>query len=728
VRLGHRLALILLLTVDLSVLFCLLAPFHSVSAKIDPGEVTHVEGRAFKVVLRERVRFPRTLSADSTAGLHSSLTLYEGERPLIGAHSLYRDIADLGGGRFVHWRAGREATLYFSSLDGTDPRRNGRIYRWEGRAAFDRWIVIAGLLLVLVQVSIGVALITASVGEAGATASAVALLLLVAGCLQWLVMDSDRPRVLSMSDPGMVAGMVASSLRPERFLGDPALGPGTSHAFYATVLRPVVSAIDVWVSDLGTSYLLLYGPLALVQGLGFLALGIFVLSSRWHALLLALLTLPPVYTNGGDLWGLADEPLTRMLYGAALPFLLLAFLRWYEKRLAFVWLPVLLAATVYLHPVSQPSVAFSCLLGAMMAEEQGAFRKRLGRTVAAGLILVAFMIPYVVVYFSSGVGRMDDVIGTALEGTERRRLLEGYFGPMYYDVRLAVTALAKGGTGSGQGPWGWRWVVWIGGFVTLVTFAASRGTYRRPARFLCYFLVGIVASSVGVCAVDQFLAARSARLPAAIDLVRNTRFLIPTLLIGAVLAFDGVAALQRRVLGARVGTACLVILTATWWYWQPTLIVKRLQARLGLSAPATPGAGHDASDILAVARTLPEGSLFLPIGCDTVGLALRYGAFQPVAFLNKDLNLMLYGGSGDLRDWLDTRHSMSRFEASRETLEARSLLRSLIARTRVHLLLVRQSSLTPEGRAAIADAGPVVAARGDWTIVSVATPPALASK
>ena len=61
----------------------------------------------------------------SDLGSHSSLLLFEGDRPLGPAHVAHDDIRTLGGGRFAHWGA----RLYFSSSDNSDPRSNGRSYK-----------------------------------------------------------------------------------------------------------------------------------------------------------------------------------------------------------------------------------------------------------------------------------------------------------------------------------------------------------------------------------------------------------------------------------------------------------------------------------------------------------------------------------------------------------------------------------------------------------------------
>jgi glycosyltransferase involved in cell wall biosynthesis/2-polyprenyl-3-methyl-5-hydroxy-6-metoxy-1,4-benzoquinol methylase len=78
------------------------------------------EGNLCSVVLPRG--FP---PGDDTADImRSPLELREDGVALGPAHALHVDIASMGGGRFSHW--GGE--LYFSSSDGTDPRRNGRHY------------------------------------------------------------------------------------------------------------------------------------------------------------------------------------------------------------------------------------------------------------------------------------------------------------------------------------------------------------------------------------------------------------------------------------------------------------------------------------------------------------------------------------------------------------------------------------------------------------------------
>jgi hypothetical protein len=58
------------------------------------------------------------------------LRLFENSKELGPAHSLHRDIRNLGRGRFSHWSNvdGTFESLRFASSDNTNPRNNRRTY------------------------------------------------------------------------------------------------------------------------------------------------------------------------------------------------------------------------------------------------------------------------------------------------------------------------------------------------------------------------------------------------------------------------------------------------------------------------------------------------------------------------------------------------------------------------------------------------------------------------
>ena len=131
-----------------------LAP--TVSLPINAAEIRHDQGFAYITSLRKRPSFLYRLQSDWIDRTDSSLILYENGKPLGPAHSAHDEIRKHGAGRFSHWGT----ALWLSSIDGTDPRTNGRSY--EAKATLSvrlRWILagtvflLAGLTFVVFRVA-----------------------------------------------------------------------------------------------------------------------------------------------------------------------------------------------------------------------------------------------------------------------------------------------------------------------------------------------------------------------------------------------------------------------------------------------------------------------------------------------------------------------------------------------------------------------------------------------
>lgn len=96
--------------------------FSYVIAKSDIRPET---GRAYQTPVIFAPKRGYSLPTDSNyRPTSSTLTVFEDGHPLGPAHSLHADVRDQGSGRFSHWGN----SVIFSTLDGTDPRTNGRVY------------------------------------------------------------------------------------------------------------------------------------------------------------------------------------------------------------------------------------------------------------------------------------------------------------------------------------------------------------------------------------------------------------------------------------------------------------------------------------------------------------------------------------------------------------------------------------------------------------------------
>jgi 2-polyprenyl-6-hydroxyphenyl methylase/3-demethylubiquinone-9 3-methyltransferase len=113
-------------------------PAVATAAQQDPGPVLLVAGRIETLdgpFVHERGRMWQ-ISAPHLCGLadnqgspdgqrRSPVFVFEDDRQLAFPHSIHRDIDRRGAGRFSHWGD----SIYFSTSDGSDPNRNGRLYQ-----------------------------------------------------------------------------------------------------------------------------------------------------------------------------------------------------------------------------------------------------------------------------------------------------------------------------------------------------------------------------------------------------------------------------------------------------------------------------------------------------------------------------------------------------------------------------------------------------------------------
>lgn len=120
------------------------------SGPLDAAAIMPDSGAAYVTPVPFEVSFPYWIRNDRPlAGFDSRLRLREDGKPLGPAHSLHVDIRQFGGGRFSHW----DGAIWFSALDSSDPRTNGRTYSASTTAsvhpALAMFVLFVDLLVVL---------------------------------------------------------------------------------------------------------------------------------------------------------------------------------------------------------------------------------------------------------------------------------------------------------------------------------------------------------------------------------------------------------------------------------------------------------------------------------------------------------------------------------------------------------------------------------------------------
>jgi hypothetical protein len=717
-----------------SALLALLLPFElgliTRYVSLDPARITLQNGNLYYY----RIAVPAPplpglrVSGDTPKARNaSSMILVENGRPLGPAHAAHYAIAMLGAGRFSHW--GPRGIL-FSASDNSDPRTNGKEYTAQIRftpppgLSFKVGAIFAVLLLVMAglkghlqRLCVPVLSRRLKVGTAGDWI-AVTIFSAIAYECQALLISPHEPFVLQNTDAGNVASFVAGWIHHDYFASDLVLSDRQNYAFYITAILPLVAFFNIFTQDIGSAYALTYFPLILLQLLGFYLLGRYLFKSTPWAMLLALITFPPVMVFSGEYWGVFHEPLVRMTFGSILPCLILFFLHFGHRRR---WLPChfgLCGASVYAHPVSAPTVALAFWITALATVPPGtSLLRHVVRVVLCGLLFLAAAIPFCVIFFS-GFPSLEAAPKSGLRVAERS--LSTFYASMpalYYDALTAVSAIVQG-LGRTYA------YIWLPGLLAFFVIPRLQPEHAAACRFFKIFMAGIFLGSVGVAFADQQISALLGRTPVQVDLVRSVRFEIPILILGCIwlarVVYIRLSVIDRPV--ARMGSGAIVglmlVLTLTTWRAWPSRLSEGFYAS-GARVGLLQGYDPNASEMLAFIRSLPKGSLILPLLDERVGMAVRYGALQPVAYLYKDRNMLTYSSSPNRLKWQAYHEAIVPFVASTNLTQASRRLPRVLRLIQPKYILFNSQTLPPAIGAAVLQAGRIARKTGDWTLVRI---------
>jgi hypothetical protein len=430
-----------------------------------------------------------------------------------------------------------------------------------------------------------------------------------------------HPFPFLFEDASNIASFAAAIDHPDRFVRDPFLGDPTNFGFYVTLHVPLLRALNAAIGDYGTAFISLLGFHVFLQASGFYLLGRVLFRDRFWALLLAVITLPLVWINLAEYWGIFWDPQPRFTYQAALPFALAATIAWRDQPRRFPWLMVAAALLVYAHPVSAPSWAFAIWLSLWARRPDGWSRARQTRVmIGLGLLFLALAAPFAVLYLGEQSSSGADCVAPA----DLQAAVAATFHAESLDVGMALGGFVASWSGA-------ELLFWIlAGFgVTLLTWLP--GAHRGPLAMVGLWCCGLLAIGVGLPWVDQVVARMRGTLPFEIDLIRSIRYLVPLMLL---LVIWPLAAIYRRARSRTVRLAVAaagLALTAFWVELHPIRYVGdavACWARGRLSCPA-PGRALVLEAFERVRTETPPGARLFATSFE---VALRYATLRPVVY------------------------------------------------------------------------------------------------
>jgi hypothetical protein len=192
--------------------------------------------------------------------------------------------------------------------------------------------------------------------------------------------------------------------------------------------------------------------------------------------------------------------------------------------------------------------------------------------------------------------------------------------------------------------------------------------------------------------VEQWIGRRYQILPVEIDLIRNIRYVSPILLIFGIW---GTWRLTQR-LPRRTGAIMLVAVSLVWFSVnRPGSIPFRTTAECFLDGRILCRPDHVDGQLAALEfakRDIPQRVPILPIlnafnGMDFV-LALRYFAFKPVVFAEKDGGTFTYANHAAIDGWLRIRSEIAAVRAIADPAERLARAEALGRQTGAGLIVV----------------------------------------
>ncbi|MEZ4754604.1 MAG: hypothetical protein R3A13_09925, partial [Bdellovibrionota bacterium] len=322
------------------------------------------------------------------------------------------------------------------------------------------------------------------------------------------------------SDIANSAGMAAAKLRPDLFHGDALLGDSRNIDFYHVAQTPLMQWIANLTGNFGTAAVVLLIPHVFFQLSGFYILGKVLFNDRIWAIFLTFLTAQYVHLNIGDFWGLYFDIMPRFLFQALLPFFLAAAI--YYRNLPKTW-PIILflfGPMMYAHPVSTPSCALAIWLGFFaVLPSKWSYRRKVSQMFLSGFCFLISASPFLINYLGSHQHGATTNFSAVME------IMKWRFDPAFFNIPQAV---------QGHFQTGFKSVGYYYGVlatIPLLILCLYRRKNLRTLSMILLWIIGLAFTSIVIPFIEQEICNYYKIAPLEVDLLRNTRYLVPIFML-----------------------------------------------------------------------------------------------------------------------------------------------------------------------------------------------------
>jgi len=464
------------------------------------------------------------------------------------------------------------------------------------------------------------------------------------------------PAIFMGSDAGVYTEIAAAEAYPDLFIGDALLQRADNYNFYKVAHVFAIRTLGWLTGDYGKGMIFLLGPLVLTHLLGYYILGRVLYQNRFWAIILSLTTAVYISPPVSDDVGLLFDPIPGLAFGALLPYLLAAIIRFQDETDKWKIIMACCAGMIYIHPVSAPAWVFGLWLFYAFSNPDGLLAgQRIKRAVVLGMVAFLLALPFAVVY----IGSHDTAPSDPLKVAAIRDAMEARIEPAYFHPISTIGVFFK-----------WLLTDFRYTYLALLslTFLLYDNRYKKKVRTLVMLIFGVVLFSVVFPSIE-YLRTVYTGIPYQTEFIRPLKYVIPVIFV---LSVWGWRALHARL--ALSGTTASIVSVLIGLLFVAYIHRKNPNVVDSIYPPIQAWFHGDflpkkakknlleVEAIRAVRQFTPEKSkLFVT---SDRALEVRYAALRPVVFAYKDGSTFAFANYDALLKWHQTYGKVGRFKKS----------------------------------------------------------------
>lgn len=438
-------------------------------------------------------------------------------------------------------------------------------------------------------------------------------------------LQGNYPDVILGSDAANISSMAIALENPDLFEEDFYLQDQDNFKLYFQLHVVIIRILGKLLNNYTLPFVVILGPTALLILLGNYWLGRTITNNRFWAFLFVLFNSIPVYLLFEN-WGLSEDAVPRTLMQAILPFILTLLWLWRNHIRRWPLIAIFTGLLTYIHAVGTPTImalvilSFFCLM-----PNDWTLRKKIISLIILSIIMLLVGSIFIGNYLS---------IKQQVEPFDYETIINlyrTYFPPNILDVNTSAGLLLK-----------FYWKTWIlpFGLLGLIILWLLKFDSRKLSKLLFAWLLGIFIVSLLIPFVERIVESYLRILPIETELIRGTRFFVPTLGLLSIASLSQLSQVIRfRIVKILLGVIGIIFIVNYFSYRSNDFLLLEKTRACIQQGQIICTEKSDLQNLLnAIDEKTPQKTsiFFSNNSRDTLPLAIRYISNRSLVYSWKD--------------------------------------------------------------------------------------------